>query len=240
MTLWTLDIVEVGVIPRLPLAIYLPNADPAVTLDVPCYCYLLTRPGHATLIDSGPDRDASAAAGFTIAGDPRAALQHALQRRGLVPDDVREIIHTHLHYDHMQNDVLFPRSRVIVREQELGWIQSGLQDRFYVGMDLYLETVGDRLESLEGEREVIAGITLLPNGGHTPGHQSILVATVEGPVCLCADIVPMATNVEIPAPSQDPAATQAFLIRLAQSAWEVLPGHDPTLRQHRWFVGSRE
>jgi glyoxylase-like metal-dependent hydrolase (beta-lactamase superfamily II) len=238
MTAWTLDIVEVCLIPQLPLSIYLPDADPETTFDVPCYCYLLTRPGETVVVDSGADRSVSAAAGFTIGGDARAALTDALRRRGLSPEDVDTVIHTHLHYDHMQNDALFPRARVVIRRKELEWAQSEGRDRFYVGIEGFLSEVADRMDVVEGEHEVRDGVTLLPNGGHTPGHQSLLVETDQGPICLCADIVPQAANIEIPAPSQNPAETEAFMQRIAESGWELLPGHDPVLRQHRYY-GAR-
>lgn len=236
MSPWTLDIVEVCVIPGLALSIYLPEAAPEATLDVPCYCYLLTRPGETVVIDSGADRVVSSAAGFTIEGDARRALLTALSRRRRGPEDVGTLIHTHLHYDHMQNDALFPQARVLIRERELDWVHSEARDRFYVGIDDFLQEVSERLVPVEGEQEILPGIRLLPNGGHTPGHQSLLVETAEGPVCLCADIIPMAANLETPAPSQNPAETQAFLQRVRATDWELLPGHDPVLRRHRLCV----
>lgn len=234
---WTLDIIEVCVIPRLPLMSYLPDAAPDETLDVPCYSYLLTRPGETVVIDSGADPAISASAGFSIDGDARAALLEALRRRGLAPRDVRTVVHTHLHYDHMQNDGLFPHARVVVRQRELDWAQSAGRDRFYVGIDEFLDEVRDRLEVVEGEREVADGLMLLPNGGHTPGHQSLLAETADGPICLCADIIPMAANTEFPAPSRNPAETAEFMRRVAASDWELLPGHDPSLRRHRLYAG---
>jgi glyoxylase-like metal-dependent hydrolase (beta-lactamase superfamily II) len=237
VTTWTLDIVEVGIIPHLPWNIYLPDAPPDNYLDVPCYCYLLSSPAGCLLIDTGPDRDRSAAANLEIVGDACSALTTALQRRGRTPDDVELILQTHLHYDHVQNLDLFPRAEVVVRQTELDWARSPDSGPFYVGIDEFLTLAGDRLRPVEGEQTVRPGVTLLPNGGHTPGHQSILVETAEGTTCIAADILPVYRNMEVLPPSYDPAATTAFRDRVLDAGWEVLPGHDPELRGHRWFGG---
>jgi len=235
---WTLDIIEVGVIPDLPWNIYLPSAAPEARLDVPCYCYLLTRPGSCLLIDTGPDRERSARADFAIVGNALPALERALDRRHRTMDDVESIIHTHLHYDHIQNDGLFPRAEIIVQRREFEWARSQEADRFYVDIDAFHDECGSRITLVDGEREVHKGLTLVPNGGHTPGHQSIIVQTREGPVCVCGDILPMLANTKVLPPSQDPAATQAFIARTSSASWEILPGHDPAQRTHRWSVPS--
>lgn len=234
---WTIDIVEVGIIPDLPMSIYLPDAGSAERLDVPCYCYLLTTAGRRPiLVDTGPDRDASARSGFTIRGDARPAIVAALARRDLLLVDVHTVAQSHLHYDHMQNGHLFPRASVLVQRSELEWACSESPGPFYVGIAGMLESIGDRLQVLDGKYEVAPGVTLLPNGGHSPGHQSALVETAEGPVCLCIDIIPMAANVAIVPPSIDEAATCAFMQRVKQEGWEILPGHDPILRGDKRYV----
>jgi glyoxylase-like metal-dependent hydrolase (beta-lactamase superfamily II) len=124
-----------------------------------------------------------------------------------------------------------------VQRNEVGWARSGGADGFYLGIEEWLKSVGDRVVLLEGEEEVRPGITAMPNGGHTPGHQSVLVHTEDGPVCLCGDIVPMSGNRETPPPAcYDPAATRAFLELARRAGWEMLPGHDPALRAHRWTM----
>ena len=233
---WTVDIVEVGVIPDLPWSIYLPDAPPDDRLDVPCYCYLLARPEACLLIDTGPDRELSARADLAIVGEALPALRRALGRRSRTAGEVEAIIHTHLHYDHVQNDGFFPRAEIVVQRRELQWARSEDADRFYVGVDTFADDYGARLRLVEGASDIRDGLTLIPSGGHTPGHQSIVVQTDEGMVCICGDVIPMQANTEIPAPSLDPIATASFMARAREAGWEMLPGHDPALRAHRWYV----
>lgn len=233
---WTVDIVEVGVLPDLPWSIYLPNASPDARLDVPCYCYLLTCRETCFVIDTGPDRELSARADFAIVGDALPALEHALGRRRLAPGDVEAIVHTHLHYDHVQNDGLFPSAKIVVQRHELQWARSEKADRFYVDIHDFANDYRARLHLVEGETDISDGLVLIPSRGHTPGHQSVLVQTAEGSVCICGDVIPMQANITTPAPSMDPIATELFMVRAQEASWEMLPGHDPALRTHRWYV----
>ena len=66
---WKLGILEVGVIPSLPLNLYVPDAPPDDTIDPPCYCYVASNGETTVIVDTGPDRCQSNASGFEIAGD---------------------------------------------------------------------------------------------------------------------------------------------------------------------------
>lgn len=67
---------------------------------------LLRGEGRVTLVDSG-------------LVDDRPRLLAALHARGLAPEDVDEVITTHLHYDHCGNHLLFPRARYLVSRFDL-------------------------------------------------------------------------------------------------------------------------
>ena len=239
---WELSILEAGVIPGVPLQVYLPDAPAGATIDPPCYCYLATDGRHTVLIDTGPDRTASAGADLEIIGDAGALLVAGLAARGVTPQDVDLIVHTHLHYDHMQNDLLFPAASVAVQRAELAWATAPGPGAggFYVGAAELATALGERLQLLDGEREILPGLTALPSGGHTPGHQSVLAETATGTACVCGDIVSLRENLEvIGSVCPDTTATSAFLTRARAAGWHMLPSHDPALRGHRWYVPVR-
>lgn len=260
---WTVGIIEVGTLPDTALGAYVYGALDEVVLDVPCYCWLLRDGRRSLLVDTGPDIGQSVGVGYEVGGDPRASLLAALQRCGLSPTDIDLIIHTHLHQDHIQNDVLFPKARVLIRREELEsaleaevacallsdadrealaagpYAESQAAGVWYRGIACFREALGDRLCLTEGQQEVFPGITLVPNGGHTTGHQSVLVDTAEGTVCLCGDIVSLAINRDVVGPmTPDEEATRAFLGQLHSEPWEAIPAHEPGMRAHRWFIGG--
>ncbi len=116
---WTVDIIEVGTLPDTALSAYVYGALDEVLLDVPCFCWLLRDGQRSLLVDTGPDLEQSVDVGYEVGGDPRASLLAALERCGVSPAGIDQIVHTHLHQDHVQNDALFPNARVLVQREEL-------------------------------------------------------------------------------------------------------------------------
>ena len=258
---WSVAIIEVGVIPDCQLAAYVPGAPADEMLDLPCFCWLLRDPSAAVLVDTGPDAAPSEDVGYVVSGDTRAALVGGLRAAGTSPDDITMIVHTHLHQDHVQNDELFPRADVVVQRRELedalaaevrcrglsAAERAGLaagpyaasQDAglWYVGTAALAERLGARLRTVDGDSEILPGITLTPSGGHTTGHQSVLVDTTDGSVCIAGDVVSLAANAEAVGPiTPDKAAAASFLKRAKAATWELLPSHEPALREHRWYL----
>jgi N-acyl homoserine lactone hydrolase len=235
---WRVGIIEVGIIPRLPAALYDPAAPPDAFLDVPCFVYALRSDDGAVLVDTGPDAVAAATSGYDIVGDTRSALLGGLAALGIQPGDVGHVVHTHLHYDHAQNDGLFPLAEVVVQAAELDWaLQAGAA--FYVDGDRWRRGVADRLRVVSGSSTLVPGVDLMQNGGHTPGHQSVLVATESGRVCVCGDIVSMAVNADIVGSvCPDVEATRTFLVKAREAGWTLLPSHEPALRRHPWYINQ--
>ena len=210
---WTVDPVVVGTIPGLALATFVPGAPAAHKIEVSCVAYVLCSPDRTIVVDSGPDADMARAAGFTAHSCAVPALDQALRARGRGLADVNTVVHTHLHYDHMQNYAAF-----------------GAAEIYYVGIDAFLEATGGRLRTLRGEVSLAPGVKVVPTRGHTPGHQAVVVGTSVGPVCLAGDEVPMSINVITPpANCYDVGATAAFLALARRRRWLVVPSHDPFL-----------
>ena len=261
---WSVTIVEVGVLPDCQLAAYVPDAPADVTLDLPCYCWLLRDAGAAVLVDTGPDAKPEEDVGYEVAGDTRAALLRGLRAAGVTPGEITTIVHTHLHQDHVQNDALFANAEVVVQRRELEAALDGearcrglsaaeraalaagpyaaSQDAglWYVGTAALAARLGARLRTVDGEVEILPGITVTPSGGHTAGHQSVLVETAEGLVCIAGDVVSLAANAESIGPmTPDAAAAGVFLERARAAGWEMIPSHEPAMRGHRWYASGR-
>jgi glyoxylase-like metal-dependent hydrolase (beta-lactamase superfamily II) len=234
---WSLGIVEVGVIPRLPLSLYLPDASPDELIDPPCYCYLASDGERNVIIDSGPDRARSDAKGLEIVGDTSDLLVAGLRACGVGLANVDCIVHTHLHHDHMQNDLMFPNAVVHVQQAEVAWATGPDCGRFYLGIPEFMTALGDRLNMLDGDAELLPGLRVVLNAGHTPGHQSVIIDTTDNTVCLCGDIVSLFSNIEVVGSiCPNVKETEDFLDRARAARWEMIPSHDPKLREHRWYI----
>ncbi len=260
---WTVRIIEVGVLPGCRLTAYVPGAPADVTLDLPCYCWLLRDAGAAVLVDTGPDARPEEDVGYDVAGDTRAALLRGLGAAGVTPGEITMIVHTHLHQDHVQNDALFANAEVVVQRRELEAALEGearcrglsaaeraalaagpyaaSQDAglWYVGTAALAGRLGARLRIVDGDAEILPGVTVTRSGGHTEGHQSVLVETADGTACIAGDIVSLAANADVIGPmTPDAAAAGAFLERARAAGWEMIPSHEPALREHRWYASG--
>jgi glyoxylase-like metal-dependent hydrolase (beta-lactamase superfamily II) len=258
---WSIDIIEVGSLPGTALGAYVCGALDEAVLDVPCFCSLLRDDRHVVLVDTGPDLAASVDVGYEVGGRPREELLAALRVCDVAPGDVDLIVHTHLHQDHVQNDELFPAATVLVQRRELEgalagdtacarlseaergalaagpYADSQAAGVWYRGIGALTGALGERLQTVVGESELLPGVVVVPNGGHTPGHQSVVVTTADGVVCLCGDIVSLSLNRDVVGPmTPDAEATRAFLRRLRTERWGVVPAHEPGLRSHPWLV----
>jgi glyoxylase-like metal-dependent hydrolase (beta-lactamase superfamily II) len=109
--------------------------------------YVLVRAGEAVLVDSGPSGSEG-----TIAG--------TLTALGTGWSDVSDVILTHRHGDHIGS----LGAVAVAAAQASMW--AGIDDVDAVGRDLGLNGVGDR--------DQIAGLTVIATPGHTAGHISIL------------------------------------------------------------------
>lgn len=189
-------------------------------------------------MDSGADAASAAAAGLTIEGDTPALLDAGLRAADVSPDDVTLIVHTHLHYDHVGNDLRFPNAQVVVQEAEVRWATGEDAGPFYLEVAELLGALGDRLQTVEGEATLLPGLRVLWNGGHTPGHQSVVISGATGDACICGDIVPLHHNTHTVGEScPRTGEAEAFLALARQQGWDMIPSHDPALRGHPAYVG---
>ena len=260
---WTVRIIEVGVLPDCPLNAYVAGERDEITFDLPCYCWLLLGADAAVLVDTGPDAEGPENVGYQVSADTHASLLGGLRTAGVAPAYITTIVHTHLHQDHVQNDVMFPNADVIVQGRELKAALEGearcrmlsTAERialapgpyalsqeagvWYIGTADLQARLNEHLKPVDGDAEIFPGITVTPSGGHTPGHQSVIVETEDGAACIAGDVVSLAANAEVVGPmTPDAAAAEAFLERVHASAWELIPSHEPGMRDHRWYLSA--
>jgi N-acyl homoserine lactone hydrolase len=96
--------------------------------------------------------------------------------------EVVAVVNTHLHFDHCGGNRLFPGIPIYVQRAEYEAVSEP---------DYLVEWVhfpGARYELLDGEAEIMPGISVVPMAGHSPGHQVVLVDTDEGLVVLGGDV----------------------------------------------------
>jgi glyoxylase-like metal-dependent hydrolase (beta-lactamase superfamily II) len=154
---------------------------------------------------------------------------------------VKDVVITHLHYDHVGNFDLFPAATFHLQDREMQYatgrhmaqpVFSGAFDvEDVVGM--VRNAYAGRVHFHDGDAEVAPGISLHFIGGHTMGLQVVRVATRRGYVVLASDASHFYANMEQvrPFPIVFNVAQMvegyARLRALADSPAHIIPGHDP-------------
>lgn len=125
---------------------------------------------------------------------------HPLERLralGLGPQDIDFVVLTHLHFDHAGGVRFFPHARIVVQKAEYRFAlfpDEAFRVGYFRGDFDYADL---KYELLEGDKVLVAGVTLVATPGHTPGHQSIVVDLPQaGTVVLCGDAVDLKENIE--------------------------------------------
>lgn len=168
----------------------------------PVYCHYVETGEHRVLVDTGLC-DEERATKYHHKCQKRGCSEvhvHLRERLGVDPADIDAIVFTHLHWDHVQNMKEFPNARYIApkAEIEMAYNPLPLYYRTYECGFLGIEPAyaGCVFEAVEGEREVLPGITMFPTPGHSVGHMAVTVATEAGDVVLCGDAIFQERNLE--------------------------------------------
>ncbi len=148
---------------------------------IPIYCWYIEGADRPILVDTGemnpirsPDREKAI-------GGPIYTFEDGLARWGLKPEDVRIVIHTHLHNDHCENDYKCVNARFYVHEKEISRIHDPhpLDFRY---LEDYIEDVeaNGQIEVVTGDTEIAPGLRMIHTPAHTEGGMSVAVETEAG------------------------------------------------------------
>ncbi len=234
-----------GVVPK-PLWERKNPADARNRIELGLHCLLIEGDGVRAIVDTGVgdkgDEDFADIYGLESSGRLRAALAE----RGIAPEDITHVINTHLHFDHCGGDTrldeggeavpAFPNARYIAQKGEWEEAESpGDRSRAsYLGPDFLPVKAAGQLELVEGEVEILPGVTLIPTPGHTRHHQSILIQTVDGPVFHPGDLIPTSSHLPLPwvmsydlYPVETVETKRAILARAREEGWKFYFQHEP-------------
>lgn len=139
----------------------------------PCLGYLVTLGSATLLFDTGMGSHPEVDAHYR---PQRHALEAALRRVGTHTDDVTHVTNCHLHFDHCGGNPALVTQPTFVQRTELVAARTTEDYTLPELLD------GSRFVEVDGEAEILPGVTLVPTPGHTDGHQSVLVRAPDGVV----------------------------------------------------------
>jgi glyoxylase-like metal-dependent hydrolase (beta-lactamase superfamily II) len=201
------------------------------------YVWAITGPHGTFVVDTGFDEAMAKKRQRNIvkpAGEGLKAL-------GIAPESVKNVIVTHLHYDHTGNYDLFPNARYHLQDEEMAYATGRCMCHAHLRLPFEVEDAiamvrkvfAGRVTFHDGAGEIAPGIEVHRIGGHSKGLQCVRVKTQRGPVVLASDTTHLYAHVEqgrvFPITYNVGEVLEGYqtLKRLAGGMNRIVPGHDP-------------
>jgi glyoxylase-like metal-dependent hydrolase (beta-lactamase superfamily II) len=215
--------------------------NPDNTLNQALNCLLVETPAGRVLIETGIGEymDETRRQHRGVAGD---AILPALRNAGFDPKTIDAVAVSRLHFDHAggfltaQGGRAFPRARIVAQAEEWDFAL-GSNPRLqasYEQDELRVSEPWARPGSPRGDEEIMPGVTVVRTGGHSGGHQAIVVRGANGTVGFFGDLCmrPWSANPRwVPSFDDFPLTSvevKASLFRQAtEEAWTVVLSHEP-------------
>ena len=170
---------------------------------------LLIRTGkEVVLVDTGTGEKFPDKFNKIYAIDMPRGLLPGLKKMGVEPEDVTHIINTHLHFDHcggntrfnQKGEVVpaFPNAEYVINKDE--WEDAlnpnPRSEASYLPENLLPLKEAGRVRLTEGDTEVIPGISVRVTGGHTRGHQIVVIDSEGQTAVYLADLIPLTAQIK--------------------------------------------
>jgi glyoxylase-like metal-dependent hydrolase (beta-lactamase superfamily II) len=134
-------------------------------------------------------------------------LEVELARHGLKAEQITDIIATHFHFDHMGGLTKldeagklvsrFPNAKIWAQKRNWAhaWKPNEKDRASYLQQNFAMYEKDSRLQLVDGEEEILPGISVRVTEGHTVGMQHPFISDGNTSLLYCADIIPMSAHV---------------------------------------------
>ena len=153
---------------------------------MPVYVHVIEHPDARVLVDTGMTALHPAVADM----DPRL---HPLGESGFDAASIDVVVNTHLHFDHCGGNHLFAGKPIHVQRQEL----DDAREEGYTIRE-WVDAPGVIYQPVDGERELLPGLRLVPAPGHTGGMQVVVLETGSRPVVVGGDVAVSGAELDDP------------------------------------------
>ncbi len=208
-----------------------------VSMPLDYFVWAIVGARRTLILDTGFDQKAATARNRDLVHP----VGEGLRAIGIDPVVVKDVIISHLHYDHCGNDGLFPNARFHLQDCEMAYATGRCMCHAMMRAPFDASDIAamvrrvfeDRVVFHQGADELAPGLSVHLIGGHSKGLQAVRVKTRRGWVVLASDVAhlyahlaqrrvfPITYNVVDVLEGYD--KVQA----LASSKNHVVPGHDP-------------
>jgi glyoxylase-like metal-dependent hydrolase (beta-lactamase superfamily II) len=236
------------------------EADERNRIQMGMRCLLIEHPDGLVLIDSGAgnkeDQKFIDIYGMELQADvpeqrpDETALEAGIRAAGFTPEEVKVVINTHLHFDHAGGNTrrttdglvvpTFTNASYHVQAGEYAWATNTNERTAasYFPPNFEPLKASGQLHLLDGDVEIVRGITARKTPGHVPHHQSLLIDGGTERALFLGDVVPTVNHVPLAwimgydvEPLRTLESKRALLRDAADDKWLLIFEHDAT---HAW------
>ncbi|MBU0508089.1 MBL fold metallo-hydrolase [bacterium] len=224
------------------------RADELNRIEMVMRCLLIEDADRKILVDSGAgDKEGQKFTDMYAVDNTQNSLLRSLAALAIKPEQITDVIHTHLHFDHAGGSTrldsgrvvpMFPNARHYVQKRH--WVHAlNPTDRdrasFFDHNYRPVQEAG-LLELVEGDTELFPGVELIVHDGHSPAMQSVRVFGGDSSIWFPADLIPLSVHVPLPYimgydlfPMTTLAEKKRLLPRALEEKWILVYEHDPRI-----------
>ncbi len=172
-------------------------------------------------------------------------LVNSIEKAGIKPEEITDVIFTHLHYDHAGGAVKWNENKEleIVFPNATHWVSKAQFDNHqnsnvreadaYYNDDIIPLMKAGKLKFCEDNQEIMPGVEVRLFNGHTPGLVVPFIECEDKTVVFAGDLIPTAANLNVKwiasydiEPLKALEEKAAFLKEAAENDYKLIFQHD--------------
>jgi len=219
-------------------------------MPIDYFVWVIRNSSRTIVVDTGFEHGEGRKRGRQVLRLPREGLAMI----GIEAARVKDVVITHMHYDHAGTLEDFATARFHLQEREMSYATGRHMSQPQPFAHAYVpdhvcalvrRVFDGRVVFHDGVNEIAPGVSLHQIGGHTPGLQSVRVHTRRGWVVVASDATHYYEHFEtgrcFPSIVDLGGVLEGYdkLRKLADSPRHIVPGHDP-LVMARYPAVSKE
>jgi len=212
-------------------------------------CLLIEDGNRLILVDNGMGnkQDAKFFGYYYLHGND--TLELSLKKYGFTPDDITDMVLTHLHFDHCGGSIRYNADRTRLEpafrnatyycnKKHWDWAvhPNAREKASFLKENILPIQESGKLTFIDGDTRLIPGLDFIVVNGHTEGMMLPVVTTGGKTVAFMADLIPSAAHIPVPyvmaydtRPLETLREKEIVLEKAVQNNWVLFFEHDPLI-----------
>jgi glyoxylase-like metal-dependent hydrolase (beta-lactamase superfamily II) len=197
-----------GVVPRALWSKHAPPDDQN-RIQNASNCLFVDTGSNKVLVDTGYGSKLTDKQRGILASERGSPLAASLRQIDVTVEEIDTVLLTHLHFDHAGGGTefdatervkpSFPNAEYVVQRKEWDLATADLPELrgAYPQENVLPLRNADCLRLIDGDVEIVPGIRSILTGGHTPGHQSIVIESENATALYLGELCPTIRHLPI-------------------------------------------